>query len=136
MKMQKSSKVSLIVALVLILQVNLVFAEEDECQEAMLQGKLDAQSSHRSVGWFVLGLPALLMSPIWLIAAPLAGYLSNPTPKTVPEEETNIVCYLEGYREVARRSNGRAALGGAAVGTAGFFVFFFLWFGGWNVFVP
>jgi hypothetical protein len=122
--MKKSLTVFSVVTLIFVFSINLVCAEEDDCLEATVQGKLDAETYHRSGIWFVLGLPAVFMGPFWMIGAPIAGYVSSPTPKTLPDEETNIECYIYGYREVARHKNGRAAIGGVAVGGGGFIVVF------------
>jgi hypothetical protein len=115
-------KMFLVVVLVFVLLVNLAYTEEDDCLEATLQGRSDAQIYHTSFGWFLLGVPAVLGGPLGMIGIPVLAYLSKPTPETFPDEATNIDCYLEGYRDAANDKNGRAALRGVAVGGVGVMV--------------
>jgi len=116
-------KMFLVAALVFVLFVNLAYTDEDDCLEATLQGRLDAQTYHNSSGWFLLGVPAILAGPLGMIFVPAMAYMSKPSPKTFPDEVINFECYLEGYWDAANDKNGRAALCGVAVGGVGLLVF-------------
>ena len=118
--MKKIPKVVLFFTLIFILPITLVFAEDLDCPESMLQGKTDAQAQHTSGGWFLVGIPSgILGGPLGVGIVTVVGAVSGPLPKTYPDEgETNIPCYLEGYRKKARSKNAGAALGGGLLGLA------------------